>query len=333
MAFDIFAKVELSQYLRQRLAEMNRAVQAEPADYILNVNEEEYVQHLVDQYQVEPLEMRFEGVYVSAREEMIPAERHPRAFIVTRGASCPKQAITYHIPYSGTEELLRCIPNPRVRNTHEVELKDNCICFHVVDFYGNPEEIKREADSIINLIRKQLENVAANVNEYNAGLPVQVETLVTSRRKQLLDRQGVVTSLGLPVKRNSNVPETFTIPAVRKKVVPKPAAPPSGSGIPEPTIEQGVYDEILKTIHVIWGEPSSAFQVPMLVRAKRLYETISSCNLSLASRAAQQVKPSIRAVRLIFSYAMRVRTYLSPNVNSGAVPPLTRKRLTKSWAT
>ena len=93
-------------------------------------------------------------------EEQIPAEHFPSiSFIVERGKSYPKQVIRYHIPYEGTEDLLYCKPNPSILNTHPVELEGGCICFDVIDFYGEPDHIKSDAERVIHIIRSQIDNV------------------------------------------------------------------------------------------------------------------------------------------------------------------------------
>lgn len=247
---DIFFEKELSEVLNSLRGEMKAAVQEEPAEYLLNVNEDEYADHLLSKFQVDPLRIHFDKMHVSSREEQIPGEQFPRSGFLTeqmRGKSYPKQVIRYHIPYEGTEELLRCVPNPRVMNTHPVELEEGCICFDIIDFYGDPDRIKREADQIIHLIQRQAENVDKNVEEYVNRLPSEIRQVITERKKQLQNQLGVVASLGLPIKKSPSVPETFRVPEVRKKVVPRPPSPPD-AGQPEPTLGDDIYQEILQVI-------------------------------------------------------------------------------------
>src|SRR5688572_10369223 len=100
---------------------MSQAIHNESADYLLNVNEEEYIQHLLSRFLIDPLDIDLDNMYLSNREEQIPAAQHPRsAFIVEAGRSYTRQVITYHIPYKGTEDLITSLPNPRLNCTHPV---------------------------------------------------------------------------------------------------------------------------------------------------------------------------------------------------------------------
>jgi len=248
---NIFFEGELSEFLNFLRGLIKDAIYKEPAEYLLNVNEDDYAEHLLGQFQVVPLCIHFDRMYVSSREENISGERFPRFDFngdMMAGKSFPKQVVRYHIPYEGTEDLLRCTPHPRLMSTHLVELEGGCICFDIIDFYSDPDRIKRESDQIVNLIQAQAANVDKNVTEYNNRLPVEIKGMITERKKQLQNQLRVVGSLGLPIKKSPSIPETFRVPEVRKKVVPRPSIP-VGMGKPEPTLGDDIYQEILQVIH------------------------------------------------------------------------------------
>lgn len=163
---------------------------------------------MIKRFQIEPLRLHFEGIYLSNREEQIPGEMHPKSgFLVDhmRGKTFPRQVITFHLPYSGTFELLRCIPNPRVLSAPEVSVTDDEILFDVIDFYSDPDRVKREADQTLNVIKKQAQNLDKNVGEYNAALLSQIVNFIEQRRDQLQKQSNVVESLGYPVKAPEQV--------------------------------------------------------------------------------------------------------------------------------
>jgi hypothetical protein len=248
---EIFFEKELGDFLNSLRSQMRATVNKEPAEYLFNVNEDEYAEHLLSQFQLIPLCIHFDKMYVSAREERIAGERFPGFDFdrdMMRGKSYPRQVVRYHIPYEGTEELLHCIPNPRLMHTHPVELEGGCICFDIIDFHSDPERIKRESNQIVSLIQRQAENVDKNVTEYNKALPGEIRQTITERKKQLQSQQGVVASLGLPIKKSPNIPETFRVPEVRKTVLPRPSIP-AGIVKPEPTLGDDIYQEILQVIH------------------------------------------------------------------------------------
>lgn len=245
----IFAEGELSHFLASLHEEIKAAVRSETAEYLLNVDEYEYLQHLLDRFQLEPLQIHFDKVSVSTREEMISADRFPRSsFMVRAGEKYPKQVFRYYIPYEGTEELLKCIPNPRALWSQEVELEDGNICFDIIDFYGDAERVKGEANRIMKPMSQQLENVTNQVNTYNKQVTIFIKEVITKRKEEQSSQIGVADSLGVPIRKSDHIPETFRIPEVRRKVIPKPTVP-EGAGMPEPAIGDDIYQEILKVIH------------------------------------------------------------------------------------
>lgn len=243
MHFDIFGEQDLSIYLNTRTKELQDKIYKETPQYLLNINDQEYLNYLESSYSVDTLIIRFDQVSVSSREELIAAEYFPNFFGVRRGKSYPKQVITYHIPFSGNHELLRCIPSTRILWTREVYIEDRCICFDIIDFYGDGDRVKQEANNILSSIKTQVGHLVTEVENYNKGLRDQANGTLSTRRKQLT----VLASLGVPIRKSDNVPETFAVPTVRKKVVTKPTIH-STVGAVVPTVNEEIYHEILQTI-------------------------------------------------------------------------------------
>jgi len=247
--FKIFWNVEFDTYSRGHMSNLKEAVRSQTQDYILNVNHTDYVNHLVSSFSIDPLILHFDAVEASSHEEMIPAEYFPFGYSVYEGKSYPKPVIKYHIPVSGDSELLQCIPNPRVLMTHEVSLESGAICFEVIDFNGNAADIKRQADSIIDTLKTQAGYLANNVASFNNSLRQEAETAFNARKGELLKRTTTLSALGVPIRKVANIPQTFSVPAQRKQISPRPVAAGSPAKAPDPTLDEGIYQEILQTIH------------------------------------------------------------------------------------
>jgi hypothetical protein len=150
-------------YSSSRLDSLKGVIFKESPEYILNVNESDYIEHLISQFSIDPLVLHFDRVEASNQEEMIAGEDFPPGFNVYEGKSYLKPVIKYHLPVSGDLELLNCVPNPHIQRTFSVSLENEAICFDIVDFYGDANRIKQEADSILNTIREQSGHLASNV--------------------------------------------------------------------------------------------------------------------------------------------------------------------------
>src|SRR5713226_1554611 len=99
--FHIFAERDFDSQRSDLLAKLKQKIYSENSNYLLNVNETEYLEHLASEFAIEPLELRFDEMTVSSFERDIPAEHFPPTFHVYAGKSYPKPVIRYHIPFSG----------------------------------------------------------------------------------------------------------------------------------------------------------------------------------------------------------------------------------------
>jgi hypothetical protein len=248
-AIKIFWENDFSNVQANALQRVKARIDQENQNYLLNVNEEDYLAHIASEFRIEPLSIDFGGVEASFSEKMIPAERFPPTFHVFAGRSYPKQVVSYHIPFSGDPRLLQCAPSPRVMNTFQVEVESDTVCFELINFSDDPERIRREADSIISLMRTQYLSLSAQVERFNSSLITNTKTAFDSRRAQVMKQQQFISSLGVPIKKSENVLKTFAIPATRKPIhLPRPSAS-TRPYAPEPTLDDTIYNDILQVIH------------------------------------------------------------------------------------
>jgi hypothetical protein len=216
-------------------------------NYLLNVNEAEYVAYLVARHSLVPVVLDRSGLYVTDREDMIPAEQFPADFNVFRGRRYPKQVLTFHLPFQGDPELIGCTPSSYISWTREVEVSESCICFDLGDFYGDAARLQSELERILNAINQQAQNLFQEVEQWNRRLEGEAAQVVRARKDSFLKQAGLLASIGVPVKRAASVPSTFTVPLHPRKVVIRPAAPNS-SFTPEPTMDDASYGEILRML-------------------------------------------------------------------------------------
>jgi hypothetical protein len=67
----IFAEQELRHYLDSLLADLAHTVNAEEKNKLLNVNEADFVEYLVSEYELEPITLHMDEVHISDREAMV----------------------------------------------------------------------------------------------------------------------------------------------------------------------------------------------------------------------------------------------------------------------
>lgn len=198
----IFAEIDADQVLRAQLQRAKSEVESLDETLLSQVEDESYALRILSQVRIDPLRFRFDDAHISTHEEMIPAEHHPsHRFAVHAGESYPRQIIRYNLPFDGDPGLLRCIPNPRVRWSIDVDVSGNEITFDIVNWYGNPEDVKREADQVFGTLRKQCDHLSKQVDAFNTSAQAEIVRMLSGRRKKLKKDSDFVTALGLPVKQ------------------------------------------------------------------------------------------------------------------------------------
>lgn len=248
--FHIFYGSELRVFLEEKDNEIRKKIENESEDYILNVNRTEYLNHLFEIYKIDIPKLDYENISVSSYEKEIPAEYFPQGFFVRAGKSYKKPVIVYHIPFEGNNELLRYMPNRRILSgTTNVHINNGDICFEIINFRDDADEIKRRAEETLQRIKKQGEFSQEQLAKYNNNLELVIEQIFDEQKQKFLTKNKTLESLGVPIKKTDDLPKTYSIPKphVRKSVNLKPKVTEQGY-TPEPTLDQTTYNEILQTI-------------------------------------------------------------------------------------
>ncbi len=255
--FKPFTNGDLDDVLRNQFQQIADKIKNEDDNYLLNVNEDEYIDHLVSEFTINTPVLDFEARTASAIERMIPVEQHPNTgfFFHDDTKSFNRQVIIFHIPFSGDINVLDYAPNPRIlwtyqlTHTRSTDMEEE-ICFEIINFSNDAETLKRESDNVIQSLTTQMGHVTKQIEGHNANLKNEVTQRLQERKKDLLNKSDFLSQLGLPIKKKDNLAETFSVPTpkIPKKIVPKPVASSTNPN-PDPTLELTVYDEILQIIH------------------------------------------------------------------------------------
>jgi len=246
----LFYESGFTEWESSRLRELADRIKHEDEDYIINVNEEQYLEHLVSEFWLEPLVLHFDSVEATDEEKLVPAERFPPMSFVSRGQSYLKHVFTFHVPVSGPIGLLRMAPSNRLAWTIQVELDraGSTISFDIIRFEESMERVNAQYDATVQKITQQLDRLRAEVDAYNAALRPTAKSLFDQRRSELRKKADLRSALKVPIRKNA-APATFAVPVKSpKRIVPRPHAP-SGAYVIDPTIDSATYQEILRLIH------------------------------------------------------------------------------------
>lgn len=251
-----YAGGDIQSYFQKIINDLIWEIHSQNDTYILNVGFEEYSAHLLQKYTIDIPEFHFDKVSVSTSEKNISGSEFPSGFfILDKNNIFRKQIFTYHIPYTGNISLLEFKPNPRVMRHFEAEVdrKENCLLIEIINFYNDDtDKIKQSYNESLSNLSGNYNYIKNNCDEFNKALETFIVSSLDARKKQVLQKNNLLASLGVPIRSNTNTPETFSIPSpkLKEKIIVKPIVHESGFK-PEPALNNETYQKILKFINDI----------------------------------------------------------------------------------
>ncbi len=249
--FHAFSQYDAFEIFESRRSSIEQEIREQKDDYILNVNCEEYIQYFISEFSIEPLEINKDALSVSSHEEMIPADMHSNAYHMRDIDSFPRDVLVFYIPFIGNQKLLNLRASTYSMNAPLIMVEQNCICFKIIKFNQDAQQIKQETEQIIQNIESQNRYLTRDIEEFNASIRQYASKIFDERKAHLLNKNDIIASLGVPLRASGNESSTFSVPIQRTKAIaskPKPQVTEKGY-IPEPAIDATIYNQILKVIH------------------------------------------------------------------------------------
>jgi len=252
----IYAEDTLDNLLTSKRLEIKNRIESESEDYILNVGEEQYIEYLKSEFTIEIPEIHTDKVYVDTYERDIPGNRFPMEFMISDPhKSFKKDIIVYHIPYTGSIELLRFRPSTWTSMAgYEIQIdrQSRTIVLEYINFYNDAEKINRAYNDSVRYILGSYNYLKNDIESYNNGLEGYIRSTINARRQQISRKTDFIASLGVPIKKKEETPQTFAVPQpkLKQKIQVRPIVHAKGFK-PEPTLDNDNYLKILKIINDI----------------------------------------------------------------------------------
>jgi hypothetical protein len=92
----IFAEYKFEEYRRATLRELASKVQHEERNYILNVNETDYIDHLAQHFGLEQVTLDFDNISASSSEEAVKTSRVLAGASVGESRFPIKHVVSFH---------------------------------------------------------------------------------------------------------------------------------------------------------------------------------------------------------------------------------------------
>jgi hypothetical protein len=246
----LFYGRDLRQVLEAHLLKTRRTIEEFDANRLLNTNVEDLVAYFVEQAKVEPIALRESEISVDHKEVRVDVTgRFEYAAWGDERTLVPGAELTLHVPFHGEPDLFRCQPSKFTMNPPRGHVSGTELVLAFSGPQGDLAHAKRELDSQLSSVRQYVTWINDQVNQHNATAPAVVRGDVERRRQRVLEQQNLVASFGYPLKRRQDAPQTYAVPAVRRKLQSPPPPPASTAPfVPEPALDDATYEQILTVL-------------------------------------------------------------------------------------
>lgn len=234
----------------QKYNEIQHEIEHEDKNYLLNVDEQEYVNHLVDKYKLQEVSIDLDsmGVY-KEHEKEIPIDDF-------FGDATAKH-MEYEIQFSFTGDPILLTLQPQSSRVMHQEFEiypGNKARFILKDWNNNPAQLKTDLNQVKNNLDLNVKDLNSDINNsFNNGLEAHIEQVFNRRKNELQKYSQTLTDLGIPVIKKDDIPQTYAIPSETIKTKVQITDNPKVTGdkpvLPDPTLSKEIYQDILQTIH------------------------------------------------------------------------------------
>ncbi|WP_405282249.1 hypothetical protein [Methanobrevibacter sp.] len=224
-SFKIFYGISFFEHERTKYDQIYNEIRSRTDEYILQVDEDKYIEYLVEKYRYELLTFYFD-------KESIEENNN---------------TITYYLPFDGDKELLEFRPNPCRMWTRRIFLKNNCVCFNI-DYTTDSRQMYNEIEKVKNNIQNQYNNLEKEVNDYNSSLRPRITTYFKSYKERIIEKNNTIASIGIPLRRKNDA-QTYAVSTPEKKKILHLEPKVIENTMLEPTVSQEDYNFILKLIY------------------------------------------------------------------------------------
>ena len=229
------------------------------SDRLLNTNTDDLITYFVDKHKIDIPVLLEEHMQLDAQESNrdVSAGRRSDYGYDSGPVIVAGTHITLEVPFSGDPDLFKIQPSTYSSMPPTGTVRGQIL---ILDYWSespDPNQFTAAKDKWLADIKQYLQWHHQTFDGFNQSLPTQASEAVEARKQKLLSSQNMVAALGIPLKRSSNHPQTFSAPEVKRKIVQPPSS--KGAYVAEPVLEENEYQHILgimdNMVHVMERSP------------------------------------------------------------------------------
>ena len=243
-----FMEKDNSTYRDLLISNIKKEIENNPKDYILNVDEVQYLHYLEEKYKLFPLEIDKNSEHINEpyieREERVDRHFGGRTYI----AEVYNIKVSY--PYTGTKVLFYIQPSSWTMTHYRICLSEPSIVSFIVKLTQKDAELfKREKESAYSSAFANVGNINNFVSSWNNGLKDLIQNEFNRIKTKYKDENSFFAAIN--VKTNQEASKVFSVPTIKKIETPKPKLDGEKSYTLEPAMSDLMYKDVLDVIYAL----------------------------------------------------------------------------------
>ncbi|PMQ06539.1 hypothetical protein DyAD56_03520 [Dyella sp. AD56] len=262
----LFSKFRLHDRLQTHITAMEREITSFDPNRLLNTAPADLAAYLKQKYGMEPIQLRRDEWHAVEKETKVDV-RHDGfrrgIFDQSQPVLVPGQRIDVRIPFDGDADLFLAQGNTYSTNPPRASV-DGSELVITFEFPSDspPGDLRGSVDQTLNNIEQYLRWGREVLDPWNQRLEGVALAAIEQRRARILENQGRLSSLGIPVRAKTDAPKTYAVPDVRRKAIPTLPPATTTPFEPEPIWAMEHYEHaltVMQNMTLVMERSPSAF--------------------------------------------------------------------------
>jgi hypothetical protein len=237
-----FNRTGMFAILDMQRKESDKAIDSIDTDTLLNTPTNDVVVDIVDKYKLEvPILSRDEAHMDPPREVTMTIQDYGRTIHPTG------TLLTLHVPFTGDAGMFWVQPSTYDSGPPRGTLNGQELILRMRGTKLEPAAVEKHFNSTLDVFERYFNWQRTSVDQFLTELTQRARQTIEARKARLLADRNMVASLPFRIKARGESTQTYVAPLKRKQMVFQRKAV-SESFKPEPTLDEGDYQHILKVI-------------------------------------------------------------------------------------
>lgn len=238
----LFINRDLNTILKGVEARIISHINAEDDNYIANVNFDDYVNYIYEEYKIEKIILHENSICCESKQGMIETfnERYTRTITVDG-------IITdVMIPFSGESFIFDSKATTFTLNPPHGEIVNNNLILRITVTLQQCENINVSAiiKDRLDDIKHHLEFSHNDIDKFNESIKNIAKREINRKLTKFNKFSSFLKTIPFEIKRDENAPKTYEVPTIRRKV--KISKPSVSQAVPDPILSNSEYNNILE---------------------------------------------------------------------------------------